>query len=160
MQTALAIAVIAAFASVAAAVLSYRSSKSATEGAHRIASLNHRITALDAESAQFREDFRGFHAAMGSVKGLTDVGALLAATEILQANPRSSDALIQVTDTLRGATQAIVGGTAPRFRTAGGTAAPLSDESFLTLRREFREALAAIARERATLVAQRERASS
>jgi hypothetical protein len=149
------IAVAAAAASILAAVLSYRSSKEATVGARRIASLNHQVAALDAEASQFRDDFRNFHAAVGGVQSLSDVGTLLAAGEVLQSNPRSSELLIETVDAIRGAVQVLITGATTTHRVTGGRAGVLPEEKFLTLRREFRGGLAAIAEERARVVAER-----
>jgi hypothetical protein len=93
MQTAVVVAVIAALASAGAAVLAWLSSRSADRSAREVVSVNHRVASLDREAELLRNDYRDFIRAIGGLRGMKDVGALLSTQEILMANPRCNEAL-------------------------------------------------------------------
>lgn len=93
------VAVIAAVASIVAAVLAWLSSRTATAGAREVASLGHRIVKLDREAEQLRADFAAFMSASGEAHDRAGQMKLLAADVVLGANPRCGNALRDAADT-------------------------------------------------------------
>lgn len=152
---------IAAGVSVVAAVLSYRAAGSAAasagdaaRAAQTIAPLNHRIAALDAEATQFQDDYRKFLTAMGEASVPSDYRAVLAAGQILQANPRASDDLSTQAVILQYSLLKTLESPTGTYGSVGEDHA-LSDKDFEPLRAAFSDATAVVAAERDRLMALR-----
>ena len=149
METPVVVALIASLASVCAACIAGVMSYRATRGARAIASLNQKIARIDAEADQLREDFRNYIEILGGAAQVQDVGRLLGASELLQANPRASRLL-------RSSARTIADSVALRFTaTTAGPARPvpgLEDERFDALRNGFEESARALSELRASLL--------
>src|SRR5699024_90308 len=157
MVISLVVAVIAAVASVVGALSSHRS-------ARELASLGHRIEALDAEAASFGSDYRDFLTALGNLTQEDDVGPFFIVAEMLRANRLSSDALGEAVDTAVAEARVTLSGlhshgpqapheTARKQRfIAEDLRKPLSN-----VRAEVRSKLGAVAAERTSLLEQRDR---
>lgn len=145
------VAVIAALASIVAAVLAWLSSRSATAGAREVASLNHRIARLDREAEQLRADFAAFMSASGQAHDRAGQMKLLAADVVLGANPRCGKALRDAADTF---TTRIT----TTLLNLGGASGVLNVEKELqALRAAFAGSMVAINTERDTILARQRR---
>jgi outer membrane murein-binding lipoprotein Lpp len=104
-------AAMAAVVSIVAAVMASRSARKAGEEARSIATLNHKVAALDRQAEQLREDYRALIKAIAGMtesigrKAEPNVGRLelvLAAGEVVRAHPRANEqlcaAIQQLTD--------------------------------------------------------------
>ncbi len=148
---AIVVAVIAAAASVGAAVVASVASAHASRSARAVVSVNHRVAMLDAQVEQLREDYRNFLTSVGSVDGTATIGAMLAACEVLCANPRAGERLVRAADAIRGAVTsgvAVASSPMPPKWGAANRAFGLPDAEFETMRAEFATALRTITAER------------
>jgi len=141
------VAVIAALASITAAVIAHRSSRTATAGASAVATLSHRIARLDAEAEQLREDYRRFFEAAGTLSTRSNLNVILAAGEILSSNPRSTAALAEAADKF---CLALARGL---VAAEGKTAAMSVEGHYRALRAAFTDSVRAIAEEREKVLA-------
>lgn len=141
------VAVIAAVASIVAAVLAWLSSRTATAGAREVASLNHRIVKLDREAEQLRADFAAFVVASGEAHDAAGQSKMLAAGLVLGANPRCGQGLRDAADTY---TTSI---TATLLK-LGGSSGLLNVEQMLqSLRAGFADSMVSINDERDAILA-------
>ncbi|TWE13255.1 hypothetical protein [Rudaeicoccus suwonensis] len=79
------VAVIAAFGSAGAALLSYRSQNDARRSAEKVNSINHQIAALDRRIEGFRNDYRDYAHSLAITK-FSDMGKVISSCEVLRAN--------------------------------------------------------------------------
>ncbi|QJW36466.1 hypothetical protein [Cellulosimicrobium protaetiae] len=147
MDVQLVVAVIAALASIAAALVSWNSQRRATAGARAIASVNHRVAALDREEERLRADFVAFLDAVGSVQELHDIGRVLGTGEILAANPRC-------TRELREAVMDIREWANSKYNPRAAASGTQADSRFDEARVAFQDAVEEIQRDRAEVLAE------
>ena len=91
------IAVIAAVASVGAAVFSYISARRSERASDNIDRRRHLIEAHDKQVGEFRREFSDMMTAMGDVHDLVNMSTVLFRAELVRANPlrtKSLDAII------------------------------------------------------------------
>lgn len=144
------VAIVAAAASIVGAVVAAVASVRATRGARGIASLSHRIAQLDDEADQLRQDFRAFMAAFGDATSTKAMGPLMAACEVLCANPRANAEVVTCADRIRATLQKVA-----IENLGAAVAVRLSGEDFRKLRASFAASIRAIADERSRVLAKR-----
>lgn len=83
-------AVLAAVVSILGAVTAAHSARQARQEARSVTTLNHNVAALDRQAEQLREDYRALVKAIGEIKGASDIGAIMAAGELLRSHPQAS----------------------------------------------------------------------
>jgi outer membrane murein-binding lipoprotein Lpp len=83
-------AALAAVVSILGAAMATFSARRAEQEARSVTTLNHKVAALDRQAEQLREDYRALVKAIGDIKGTGDIGAIMAAGELLRAHPQAS----------------------------------------------------------------------
>src|SRR5690606_29149260 len=107
METPIAIAIIAAVASVLGAVLAGRSARQARRSAEVINSRNHQIAMLDRDAEELRAAYMMTVERVGTPAGRTHyLGAVVAACELLMACRAADDTLRQSAEALGDAVNA------------------------------------------------------
>lgn len=135
------------WAAALAAVVSILAALAAAREARSVTTLNHKIAALDRQAEQMRDDYRDLMTAIG---GNTDspmvrYGSVLAAGEVLRANPQVNEPLsatvVRLTDAFAAALQ---GGSDAQTRYVF--------DHIESIRDGFRESMADLERTRSDLL--------
>lgn len=156
METPILVALIAASASVVAAVVAWRQASIAQKGARGIATTSHKVVRLDAEADQLRDDFRQFMTAVGNAHRLDDIGQMLATGEILAANPRSDAAMRAAAEEVRFEMQTAILRASQQLR---ASSQPLSGAAFESLQNALTDCMRSISQERESVLAETSRRS-
>jgi hypothetical protein len=134
------------WAAALAAVVSILAAIAAAREARSVTTLNHKIAALDRQAEQMRDDYRDLIKAIGSNTDspLVRFGSVLAAGEVLRANPQASEPLSAAVEKLTNAFAGALGGSDAQTRYVF--------DHIESIRNGFRESMADIERTRSDLL--------